>query len=70
MRSKMYVKIEKLGRLRGYESEKVCGKISKTWDSWNGLRITHLRFFDESSPTNLREYIYDPTSSNYVESAR
>ena len=70
MRSKMYVKIEELGRLRGYESEKVCGKNSKTYNSWDGLRITHLRFFDESSPTNLREYIYDPTSGKYVESAR
>ena len=67
--SKVYVELEKLGRLRGYESEKVCGKISKTWGSWSGLRITHLRFFDESSPTNFREYVYDPTSGNYVESA-
>ena len=70
MRSKVYVKIEKLGRLRGYESEKVCGKTSETWNPWDGLRITQLRFFDESSPTNLREYIYDPRSSKYVESAR
>ena len=29
MRSKMYVKIENLGRLTGYESETVCGKTSK-----------------------------------------
>ena len=70
MRSKMYVKIENLGRLTGYESETVCGKTSKTWRSWKGLRITQLRFFDESSHTNFREYIYDPTSGKYVESAR
>ena len=68
--SKVYVRIEELGRLRGYESKKVCGKTSRTWNSWDGLRITHLRIFDESSPTNFREYIYDLTNEKYVESAQ
>ena len=68
--SKVYVRIEELGRLRGYESKKACGKTSRTWDSWDGLRITHLRFFDQSSPTKFREYIYDLTNDKYVESAQ
>ncbi len=68
--SKVYVRVEELGPLRGYESKTVCGKTSRTWNSWDGLRITHLRFFDESSPTKFREYIYDLTNEIYVEFAQ
>ena len=69
--SRVFVKWEQLGDLSGYESETVCGKTSDTWEiSWDGWRITHVRFFDESSPTNFREYIFDSTNGKYVESAR
>ena len=66
--SSVFVQWEELGRLPTYESDEVCGRTSRTWDSgWDGLRITHLRIFDESSPTNFREYVYDPDSGQYVE---
>ena len=29
--------------------------------------MTHLRFFDESSPSNVREYVYDDATGSYVE---
>ena len=41
----VYVKIERLGHLSGYESNAVCRASSRTWNSWDGQRITHLRFF-------------------------
>ena len=66
--SSVYLQWEELGRLPTYESDEVCGRTSRTWDTgWTGLRITHLRIFDESSPTNFREYVYDPDSGQYVE---
>ena len=66
--SSVLVQWEELGRLPTYESDEVCGRTSRTWDSGrDGLRITHLRIFDESSPTNFREYVYDPDSGQYVE---
>ena len=66
--SSVYVQWEELGRLPTYESDEVCGRTSRTWDTgWDGLRITHLRIYDESSPTNFREYVYDPDSGQYVE---
>ena len=65
----VYTKGERLGRLPTYESEEICGKTSSTWDTdWDGLRIARLRIFDESSSTNVREYVYDPVGGQYVES--
>ena len=58
-----------MGRLPTYASEEVCGRTSSTWKTgWDGLRITRLRIFEESSPTNLKEYVYDPVNGQYVES--
>ncbi len=66
--SSVYVQWEELGRLPTYESDEVCGRTSRTWvTGWDGLRITHLRIFDGSSPANFREYVYDPDSGQYVE---
>ena len=65
--SKAYIKIQSLGPLTGYESVSVCRFSSKTWNSWDGVRVTHLRVFDESSPSNVREYVYDDATGRYVE---
>ena len=65
----VYTKEERLGRLPTYASEEVCGRTSSAWDTgWDGLRITRLRIFDESSPTSVKEYVYDPVNGQYVES--
>ena len=65
----VYAKGERLGLLSQYESQEVCRMVSSTWDSgWDGIRITHLRIFDESSPTNAMEYVYDPDGMQYIES--
>ncbi len=62
-----YVRTAELGYLPGFESATACRKTSDTWESgWDGLRITHLRVFDESSPTNVTEYVYDDESGLYV----
>ena len=47
--STVYIKTQSLGRVTGYESVSVCRLTSSTWNSWSGVRVTHLRFFDESS---------------------
>ena len=65
--SKVYIKTQSLGLLTGYESVSVCRFSSSSWNSWNGVRVTHLRFFDESSPRNVREYVYDDATGSYVE---
>ena len=65
--SKAYIKTRSLGVLTGYESESVCRFSSSSWNSWNGVRVTHLRFFDESSPSNVREYVHDDATGSYVE---
>ena len=65
--SKAYIKTQSLGVLTGYESVSVCRISSSNWNSWNGLRVTHLRFFDESSPSNVREYVHDDATGSYVE---
>ena len=65
-RSKVYVRTQSLGSLTGYDSRTVCRKTSSRWtSSWPGVRITHLLFFDESSPTNTREASYNETSEDY-----
>ena len=65
----VYVKLKRLGRLPTYASEEVCGRTSSAWDTgWDGLRISRLRIFDESSPTSVKEYVYDPVNGQYVES--
>ena len=66
----VYVKGERLGRLSTYESQEVCQMASSAWDTgWDGIKITHLRIFDESSPTNAMEYAYDPDIMQYIESS-
>ena len=58
--STAYIKTQSLGRLDNFESETVCRRTSNEWlPSWPGLRMTHLLFFDESSPSNTREAVYD-----------
>ncbi len=59
----VYVKTQSLGRLSNFESDTVCRKASRQWSSsWSGLRITHIRFFDESSPTNVSEAVYNAST--------
>ena len=65
--SKVYIKTQSLGRLTGYESVSVCRFTSRDWNSFSGVRVTHLRFFDESSPSNVREYVYDDATGSYIE---
>ena len=65
--SKAYIKTQQLGSLSNYESVSVCRKTSRSWNSFAGTRMTHLRFFDESSPTNIREYVYDAATGRYDE---
>ena len=66
--SRAYIRTQQLGTLSNYESKSVCRITSSVWtSSWSGLRMTHLRFFDESSPTNVREYIYDSETGQYGE---
>ncbi len=58
--SKVFIKTESLGRLNNFASETVCGKTSGTWLSpWPAARITHLRFFDETSLPNIKEAVYN-----------
>ena len=57
--SKVYIKIQDLGRQSNYVSETVCGTTTRSYSSWQGFRITHLRFFDESSPSNIKEAVYN-----------
>ena len=65
--SKAYIKTQQLGSLSNYEPVSVCRKTSRSWNSFAGTRMTHLRFFDESSPTNIREYVYDAATGRYDE---
>ena len=59
-RSIVYIKRQSLGELNNFASEAVCGTTSRTWASpWDGLRITHLRFFDETSLPNVKEAVYN-----------
>ena len=61
--SKVYIKTQSLGKLSNFTSEAVCGKTSSTWrSSWNAARITHLRFFDETSLPNVKEAVYNPAT--------
>ena len=65
--SKVYIKTQSLGTLTDYESATVCRKTSSRWlTSWTGVRITHLLFFDESSPSNTSEATYDATTEEYA----
>ena len=54
--STVHIRVEQLGSLSGYESETVCRATSKSWNAWDGLRITHIRFFDESNEGGVREH--------------
>ena len=63
----VYAKGESLGHLSSYESGEVCRKTSNNWDTgWDGVRLTHLQFFDETSPTNVREFVYKPASGSML----
>lgn len=62
-----YIRTAPLGDLPYFESATVCRGASDTWDSgWYGARITHLRVFDDASPTNVTEYVYDDETGQYV----
>ena len=65
---RVHIKTETLGTQTGYESATACRKTSSNWDAWSGLQMTHLRFFDSTSPTNIREYSYNDASGEYDES--
>ena len=54
--STVHIRVEQLGSLSGYESETVSRATSKSWNAWDGLRITHIRFFDESNEGGVREH--------------
>ena len=59
-RSIVYIKRQTLGSLSGFVSGTVCGKTSSTWPTdWDGVRITHLRFYDEMSLPNIKEAVYN-----------
>ena len=64
--SRVYIKTQDLGRLTNFTSERVCQKRTSSWSSWGGRQITHLRFFDESEPTSVGEYVYDAAHGRYV----
>ena len=59
--SKVYIKTQDLGQL-DFASETVCGKTTSSYSSWQGFRITHLRFFDESTTPNIIEAVYNPAT--------
>ena len=64
--SKVYVRRLELGRFSSYESQEACRKTSSSWStSWPGLRMTHILFFDESSPSNTSEAAYNETTQEY-----
>ena len=62
----VYVRTQELGDLTSYVSAEVCRFVTNGYGSWPGLRITHIRFFDESSPSNVREYVYQEATGRYV----
>ena len=58
--SKVYIKTQDLGSQSNYVSETVCGITTRSYSSsWDGVRITHLHFFDESSTPNIKEAVYN-----------
>ena len=62
-RSIVYIKRQSLGQFNSFASETVCGKTSSTWSSpWDAVRITHLRFYDETSLPNIKEAVYNATT--------
>ena len=64
--SKVHIKTQVLGRLNNFTSETVCGVRSSSWSSsWNGVRITHLRFFDDGSSPNIQEALYNAATGQY-----
>ena len=66
----VYARTERLGSLSNYKAKKVCRKNSDDWArGWEGLRITHLRFFDGSGPAHVAEYVYDSADGEYVEAS-
>ena len=62
----VFVRTQELGPISRYSSAEVCGFVSMSYGSFQGLRITHIRFFDESSPSNIREYVYQEATRRYV----
>ena len=62
----VYVRAQELGDLTSYVAADVCRFASRGYGPWPGLRITHIRFFDESSPSNVREYVYQEATGRYV----
>ena len=63
----VYVRTQELGDIGNYDGETVCGYQSSLWyTTYAGFGITHIRFFDESSPSNVREYVYQEATGRYV----
>ncbi len=62
----VYVRAQEMGDLTSYVAADVCRFVSLEYGSFPGVRITHIRFFDESSPTNIREYVYQEATGRYV----
>ena len=64
--SKVYVRTRQLGGLSDYESQEVCRTTSISLTTpWPGLRMSHVLFFDESSPSNVLEAVYSETTEEY-----
>ena len=64
--SKVYVRRRGLGRFSEYGSQEVCRTTSSSWTtSWPASRMTHILFFDESSPSNTSEAAYNETTEEY-----
>ena len=64
--SVVYVKTESLGSRDNYEPKTVCRYTSRSYGRWpRAVRMTHLRFFDESSATNVQEAVYNTETGGY-----
>ena len=63
----VFVRTQELGPLTRYPEKEVCRFVSLSYGPQHpGLRMTHIRFFDESSPSNIREYVYQEATRRYV----
>ncbi len=68
-KSKVYIKVRPAVEVDAGDirSETVCGASSSTTTSYRPWTtgITHLLFFDETSPTNMREAVYNDATGQY-----
>ena len=63
---KVYIKTQALGEVRNFASRMECSVTSYEWSSsWDGVRITHIRYYDENSSPNIQEAIYNVETGQY-----